>query len=243
MRLSQGSAKEGGARVERLINDLDPTVPGFTSPAVLGLLYSLVVDHRPLKIVEIGSFMGRSSCVFSSALAAIGGPDRTLYCVDLFDQKIDAEYLSYPLIRQIMEYGRAASNRYTDLARISTLSDAFDLTVSRFACMQINTCKVQSHSGANWNKDGVKFDFSYIDGDHSYQAVRRDTLSVMAWANADHMVVFDDYSTQFPGVVRFVEEMRECDGVELVAHQPPDIAFLVRDPGLILQHFSAPPLG
>ncbi|MEM6480578.1 MAG: class I SAM-dependent methyltransferase, partial [Pseudomonadota bacterium] len=74
------------------------------------------------------------------------------------------------------------------------------------------------------------FDFSYIDGDHAYHAVRRDTLLVLGYATDNHVIVFDDYSTQFPGVPRFVEEMRECKGVEQIAHVHPDIAFVVQKP-------------
>ncbi|MEM8790677.1 MAG: class I SAM-dependent methyltransferase [Pseudomonadota bacterium] len=213
-----------------LIRELSPTVPGFTNPKVLGLLYSLVIAHRPRTIVEIGSFMGRSSCVLSSALAALDGEDRKLFCVDLFDVVIDQPYLSLPLIRHILEYAGDQKGLYTDLERISTISDCFDVTVSRFPRMERIVTKVTANSGDDWTGNVGSVDFSYIDGDHSYQAVRRDCLKVLSCASENHMMAFDDYSTQFPGVVRFVEELRESPGVTFVAFEHPDIAFTIARP-------------
>lgn len=222
--------------VNRVMQEMSPTVPGFTNPKVLGLLYSVVVQFQPKTCVEIGSFMGRSASVISLALAALGG-GRRLICVDLFDTKVDQNFVQLPLIREIMKYAESSKGQYCDLTRISTIGDCFDLTTERFPHMLENVTKIQCDSASDWNSGRDTFDFSYIDGDHTYEAVKRDALSVMRYANAGHCMVFDDYSTQFPGVVRFVEELKSHQGVEAIAFEHPDIAVTIESPANILKKF------
>ena len=50
----------------------------------------------------------------------------------------------------------------------------------------------------------VQFDAAFIDGDHSYEGVASDFEAVSHQAR---VVVFDDVTVQFPGVVRFINEL------------------------------------
>lgn len=57
----------------------------------------------------------------------------------------------------------------------------------------------------NTLKGPLSFDMVYIDGGHSYSTVKWDYEQVMA----SKIIVFDDtYPVKFPGVAKFIEELR-----------------------------------
>lgn len=225
-------------KFEQAITVINPTVPGFTNPKVLGFIYNLVLEAKPERCVEIGSYMGRSASIISLALTILGGK-RSLHCIDLFEVKTDEDYFKLPIIRDTMNSIGSAKRLYQDSTKMKSISDCFDLTVERMPYMQDIVHKVAQNSGSDWNPEGTTFQLSYIDGDHSYEGVRRDTLSILKYATEDHVMIFDDYSTQFPGVIRFVEEFREAPGVTFIGHQHPDIAFKIDDPSVVLEKLTA----
>jgi methyltransferase family protein len=55
---------------------------------------------------------------------------------------------------------------------------------------------------------GAEADFAFIDGDHSYEAVRRDFECILPMLSARALVALhDSTSEEFPGVSRFIGEM------------------------------------
>lgn len=56
------------------------------------------------------------------------------------------------------------------------------------------------------------FGFIFIDGDHSYEAVREDALNCRRLLAEDGILAFHDYDSGHPGVVQVVEELR-ADGM------------------------------
>lgn len=78
-----------------------------------------------------------------------------------------------------------------------------------------------SHVACNQFKDG-ELDFVFIDGDHSYEAVKTD---LECWYNKVRdggIVAGDDYATRHPGVPRAVNEFFGKKGlkVNICAEQP-----------------------
>ena len=72
--------------------------------------------------------------------------------------------------------------------------------------------------------------FAYIDGDHSYESVRNDFLKALPLLSDGAVVVFDDYSDQFPGVIKFVDELTQVEAVEIIDKEHPDVAVRVNNP-------------
>lgn len=61
-----------------------------------------------------------------------------------------------------------------------------------------------------WSSLG-DFDFVFIDGDHSYEGVVADTLRALRVANPGAVLVWDDYWSPCPDVMRFVDEMNHTE--------------------------------
>jgi len=47
----------------------------------------------------------------------------------------------------------------------------------------------------------------FIDGDHSYDAVKRDFGQVEPWLASNAVIAFHDFGGSWPGVTRFVAEL------------------------------------
>lgn len=155
------------------------------------LLYGLARSAKPTVVVEIGSARGRSTCFMGMALKENGAG--RLYAID-------------PHIRthwndqdSMDTYNLLANNvrRLRLHNQIEILRDTSD-NVAR-----------------NWN---LRIDLLFIDGDHSYEGVKRDWKLFSPFVNPFGSVIFHDtlwelrpdpkYSRADMGVPRFVEELR-----------------------------------
>ena len=66
------------------------------------------------------------------------------------------------------------------------------------------------------------FDGVYIDGSHDYESVKRDIVSWLP--KADHFISGHDYCTEYPGVMRAVNETFNKGDIEVFS----DTSWLVR---------------
>ncbi len=55
--------------------------------------------------------------------------------------------------------------------------------------------------------DGRSLDLLFLDGDHSYEGVRADFENFSDFVREGGLIVLDDYSRQWPGVVKFGDEI------------------------------------
>lgn len=81
---------------------------------------------------------------------------------------------------------------------------------------------VQIHCGKSWERmtmlSPMAFDLIYIDGDHSYEAVKRDIEASIPCLLADGFLVFNDYTVREGyGIVPAVNELLAAGGWEIVA--------------------------
>lgn len=213
-------------------------VPGFTNNRILGFIADAVMWRRPTHSLEIGTFMGRSASVICHALNQLGG-NRTLTCVDFYVQVYNAEYLE----RSFMQYminrcGPEIRDLYTDFGQLNTLEDCFWLTYERHPDMQRHARLIRANSQTLDLSNHEKIEFAYIDGDHSYEGVRCDFLLAASIMTPDALVVLDDFSVDFPGVQRFVNEIRNHSAMRYEGEQDGDIAFTVRDPGEVASYLA-----
>lgn len=213
----------------RITRQIENGVPGFTSPQVLSFLSDLVLWKQPDNVLEIGSYMGRSSIAIATAMMQIGAKGKLL-CVDLFTDEIDDNYVNYPAIRSVAERIGPCWQQYLDVPRPSILRAYFDKTLLRFPYL---TPYVEVYQGASEQLSlpvERRFQFAYLDGDHTFEAVAIDLIKTLKNLDPGGIVAFDDCSDQFPGVQALIARLGDLPGATKIGEQFPDIAFSFADP-------------
>lgn len=124
---------------------------------------------KPLKILEIGSWEGRSAIFFLEFL-----PNSRITCIDTFEGNEEQAYNSLN-------------------EKLNRLEDRFDSNLSSYGdrCEKIKSRSIPALDRlAQANR---KFDLIYIDGDHRRNAVLLDSL--LCWQMLDNggLIFWDDY--------------------------------------------------
>ncbi len=191
--IARHGVRDRGAFVPR-------SVAGFTSDTELIALRRIVLGLPPnAQVVEIGSWLGRSSVVIARALR---GTKARLYCIDTFG---GVEVATSPYARR--EYARTlgeADQRAT-----------FERNVVRQRlAARIETLAGYAHECAQtWS---TPLDAVFFDGDHRYEAVRQDILDWAPHVRPGGYLIFHDYfpkpphddaEAYFPGPARAVREL------------------------------------
>lgn len=215
--LRQGLWTGADAYRERIILDAaDPgfdgawerasQIDGYTTRAELALLYhAVLVTPDPGIIVEIGSYLGRSTVVLASAVAdsgrgrvvAVDPHTRALGIPDLPEHDTRLEFLAN------ME--RAGVAEHIDLKHAYSVDAA-----------------------AAWDGEPIRVHF--VDGWHSRDAVVEDVSHWAPYLAPQALVVFDDYMV-YDGVRQGVQDLHEAgtlrrDGVvvgKMAAFGPPEL--------------------
>jgi predicted O-methyltransferase YrrM len=126
--------------------------------------------------LEIGSYLGASSCYLAAGLARVGG---RLICVDTWNN--DAVNMKREDI--FSEFSRNTAGIKDRLIVIRGRSS--DLTDAQIP---------------------KPINIIFIDGDHSYEAVRADAEKVVPWLAPEGFLIFHDACT-YQGVSRTVGEL------------------------------------
>lgn len=154
-------------------------------------LYRLARDGEGVgEVVEIGSWMGRST-----AWLAAGSKDAArerVHAVDTFTGS--AEHQGLAVIKnEGTTYHLFAEN----LERVGLFDHVEPVMASSFDAER------------RW--DGKPIRLLFIDGDHSYDAVRADFESWSRHVIVSGVIVFDDVIDNWPGVKRCFEEVTARD--------------------------------
>ena len=163
------------------------------------VLYGLVRSMKPDVCVEIGSALGKSACYVGMALKENG--HGMLYAIDPHT------------VTDWNDSSKGASNSLAPLQRnIAAIGVSEQVTI------------VRSYSQDAANTWKLPIDLIFIDGDHSYEGVKRDFELFAPHVKAFGMVVFHDTIWDLPpynkqgggeergvamGVPRFVDELRQ----------------------------------
>lgn len=138
--------------------------------------YSVNKPTYEMTICEIGSYVGESTEIFANRF-------RSVFAVDPWMDDYDPNDAS------------------CHHAPFTEVEKAFDKRMSFYP----NVVKVKGKSEDVIPQLQHKFDIIYIDGMHTYEAVRQDIINSypkVAYALAGH-----DYSDNWPGVVKAVDEL------------------------------------
>jgi predicted O-methyltransferase YrrM len=158
-------------------------IEGFTAPVELSLLYHLARNAGgPGRVVEIGSYLGRSTVVLAAAVGEQGAGQVVAVDPHVAALGIEGEQprdTREEFLRNVERAGVAANVRL------------------------VHTTSAQA--AAEWEGEPVRLLF--VDGWHSREAVLEDVGGWAPYLTPDCSVVFDDF-LPFPGVRAAVRELR-----------------------------------
>lgn len=150
----------------------------FTNKRELRALYNLAsaCPHGAVAL-EIGAYLGASSCYLAAGLARVNGH---LFCVDTWHN-------------ETMPDGER--DTFTEFQK-NTSGVRHRITTIRKKSDEISDRDIR-----------VPLNLVFIDGDHSYAAVKSDFDCVRQWLAPDGIIAFHDFSApDFEGVSRVVGE-------------------------------------
>ena len=130
-------------------------------------LYFLSKNLSSLKIenlLEIGSYEGRSAIFFANIFK-----ESKLFCVDTWSGSDEHENINF-----------------------KSIEDNFDHNV-KFLIKNQSLSKFKMTSDNFFNQNTKKFDFVYVDGDHSKDQVLKDLKNSWSFLNSNGFLLVDDY--------------------------------------------------
>jgi len=148
------------------------TVPGWLAEANAAVFYGVVADIRPLTVVEIGSYLGRSTVLLGLSLRRHSAPGACLTAID--PHTGDRQQLAKLNLDRMPTF---------DLFRLFCAGAGIDdLLDARIA--------TSDDAAREWTDP---IDLLYVDGWHAYDAVRSDARNWASRLSDTGIVCFDDY--------------------------------------------------
>ncbi len=147
--------------------------------------------EQSIKILEIGSYEGRSALFFLNYL-----PHSRIVCVDRFDESVD-------------DPERAR--------RMAQAENRFDENLAPFASRFEKRKGLSAAVLPQLALEGYRFNIVYVDGDHSAATVYQDAALSWPLLEADGLMIFDDYEWRperaaeerpQPGIDSFLRSMQ-----------------------------------
>ena len=147
----------------------------FSARQCAELFIKIATKVKPnSKIVEVGSWKGRSS-VFASRAASLS--DSTLYCVDTWEGN-KGEGLNHPTVQ---------------IAQREDVFLQFLRNITRYGCDNVVVCRGESvEVASSWNYGPI--DFLFIDASHDYESVLKDLKAWVPWVKPGGIVCGDDWN-------------------------------------------------
>lgn len=170
-----------------LLADASSSIPGMIATRSGQNLYSLCYMQKMVgDVVEIGSWQGRSTLFLGNAVK--DSSNGQLYAIDHFKGNIGKEEF------------------YTIDNSLENLKENFLVNIADAKLMQhVALLDMPAYEAADaFAKNSIRFLF--IDGDHTYEGVKKDIELFFPKLLKGAIVVFDDYFEGFPGLVKAVEE-------------------------------------
>jgi predicted O-methyltransferase YrrM len=143
---------------------------------------AMIEQHKPARIVEIGSYEGRSAAFLVEACAAHGPLE--LHCIDTWQGGVD-----------------------NDASGMAAVEARFDRNLAH-ALRQVPPGRVSFHKHKGLSRDALarllteapeRFDLVYVDGSHQAPDVLTDAILAFQLLKVGGLLVFDDYLWTYGG--------------------------------------------
>ena len=176
-----------------LVTDLEKlSIRGSVVPGMIDLrsgqnLYMLCyMQQLAGDVVEIGSWQGRSTIFLGNAVKDSG--NGTMYAIDHFKGNLGKE------------------DFYKVGGSLDDLAEKFLANISAAGLDdQVQLLDMSSEDAVS-HLSNIRIRFLFIDGDHTYEGVKRDIELFFPLLQKGAIVVFDDYFDGFPGLLKAIEE-------------------------------------
>lgn len=146
---------------------------------LLKTILPLVEGNGKLKIAEIGVYQGRGTSIWNTILINAG---------------VDYEYKAIDHFEGSSEHDKTINYYERTLNNLKPILDKIDI--------------VKNDSIAeSKNYDDEYFDIIYIDASHEYEYVIDDIKNWLPKVKKNGIICGDDYSSDWPGVVKAVNEV------------------------------------
>ena len=164
---------------------------GNLGVSALVFVSSCVSLLAPKVVFEIGTFDGNTTL----QIAANAPPSTVVYTLDLPDDaqgsavaKID------PNDAVFIDSKATLKRRYVDTPYASRIIQKFGNSLDVDFGVVL---------------DGRKADLIFIDAGHSYECVKNDTEKALRVLNNGGLIIWDDYTTHWPGVSTYLNELSD----------------------------------
>jgi myo-inositol-1(or 4)-monophosphatase len=147
----------------------------------------------PCTVVEIGSYLGRSTAVLGSVVRTVR-PDARVHAIDPHEGVL--------------------TGPHGPLMRVEPTLDLFRRTIADAGLEDIVEAIVQRSQDVRWAQPIA---FLFIDGVHDSANIRGDFRHYEPWLVGGAYVAFHDYGRQLPSVKAFVDELVASDVLAWVA--------------------------
>lgn len=145
---------------------------------------ALMADWHPSRILEIGSYEGRSSCYFIDAVAC--NPRSEVHCVDTWEGGIEHGEIAMGDVEQRFHHNtRIALENTPKIVRLAVHKGPSDQVLARLLA--------EGYGGY--------FDVVYVDGSHQAPDVLCDAVLGFRLVRVGGLLAFDDYlwAEKLPG--------------------------------------------
>ena len=137
---------------------------------------ALLPSIKPCKVLEIGSFEGRSACYLIESVAA--ERDLEIHCIDTWEGGTEHSELDMPAVEERFRKNTALA--------IGSVPHDVNLVVHRTTSLRALTQLIVSGHTSS-------FDLIYVDGSHQAPDVLVDAVLAFNLLRIDGFLVFDDY--------------------------------------------------
>ena len=170
-------------------------VPGWFYETNAVAIFKVLAELRPLRIVEIGSYMGRSTVFFGRSLQALGGKGRVTAIDPHTGDRQQREGFGMSEIPSF--------DMFLTHLRLAGVEDLIDPIVA-----------TSSDAAREWTEP---FEFLFVDGWHGYEAVLADGREWVPKLSSGGVVVFDD-ALQYDEVREAIAELDREGTIHLWGH-------------------------
>jgi predicted O-methyltransferase YrrM len=174
--------------LERLAQ-ISLSIPGMVTPRSGQILYSLCAFQEATgDVVEIGSWQGRSTSFLARAVSDSG--NGRFFAIDHFKGNVGKE-ASYVIGKQDL-----SDLKHSFMSNMKSLN--LDSSVNLLDMTTIEAAR-------EFRLEQIRFLF--VDGNHTYEGVSQDIELFFPLLCPSAIIVFDDFSKEFSGLLKAVGEM------------------------------------